>query len=369
MKKNILWLLFILLPLFLGGCNNDEEIVFDHERPQFELREGQILLEVIMPQSTAADDEIFISGDFNGGDSLAMLNSKWQLIKAENSDIKWAIYINPSDLNGYNLADGYHFVSKAEGTERTVFNEEAIHTENPGINARVNVWVNRWASYFEVDEEPEEPVHDGYAVYVEDNTGWDVTTIYVWGDAEIFGGWPGAQPTGTQLINGITYKYYDFSEANTGKSANLIFNNNGGGNQFDGVQGFIVNRDLYLRITSSGYEEIVVEPEITHDGYAIFIEDNTGWDAITMYAWNGDGLPELFGGWPGILPTGEATINGVKYKYFDTGKANEGTVYNLILNNNNGGNQLDLANVTLNRDYYFTCSSFGGTEISLSTNK
>ncbi len=58
MKKNILWLLFILLPLFLGGCNNDEEIVFDHERPQFELREGQILLEVIMPQSTAADDEI-----------------------------------------------------------------------------------------------------------------------------------------------------------------------------------------------------------------------------------------------------------------------------------------------------------------------
>lgn len=94
MKKNILWLLFILLPLFLGGCNNDEEIVFDHERPQFELREGQILLEVIMPQSTAADDEIFISGDFNGGDSLAMLNSKWQLIKAENSDIKWAIYIN-----------------------------------------------------------------------------------------------------------------------------------------------------------------------------------------------------------------------------------------------------------------------------------
>ena len=146
MKKNILWLLFILLPLFLGGCNNDEEIVFDHERPQFELREGQILLEVIMPQSTAADDEIFISGDFNGGDSLAMLNSKWQLIKAENSDIKWAIYINPSDLNGYNLADGYHFVSKAEGTERTVFNEEAIHTENPGVNARVNVWVNRWAS-------------------------------------------------------------------------------------------------------------------------------------------------------------------------------------------------------------------------------
>ena len=25
--------------------------------------------------------------------------------------------------------------------------------------------------------------------------------------------------------------------------------------------------------------------------------DNTGWDALTLYAWGND-LPELFGGWP-----------------------------------------------------------------------
>lgn len=31
---------------------------------------------------------------------------------------------------------------------------------------------------------------------------------------------------------------------------------------------------------------------MTHDGYAVFVMDNTGWDVLSLYAWGND-LPEL----------------------------------------------------------------------------
>ena len=65
----------------------------------------------------------------------------------------------------------------------------------------------------------------------------------------------------------------------------------------------MLDRDYYVRITADGCEEVEVEPSVKHDGYAIFVINNTGWDAITMYACGTD-LPELFGGWPGVAPTG-----------------------------------------------------------------
>ena len=54
MKKyicNPLWLL-LLFVAFISSCDK-EEIVFDHELPQFELRSDAILLEVIMPHLTS----------------------------------------------------------------------------------------------------------------------------------------------------------------------------------------------------------------------------------------------------------------------------------------------------------------------------
>ena len=82
----------------------------------------------------------------------------------------------------------------------------------------------------------------------------------------------------------------------------------------------------------------------------------------TIYAWGND-IPELFGSWPGILPTGSVEIKGVTYNYYDTGEANKGLTYNLIMNNNNGGSQFDLAAVTLDRDYYFRITDIAGEEI------
>lgn len=362
MKKNIFYLL-LLMPLlaFLGSCDDKDEIVFDHELPQFELKENAILLEVIMPHGTAADEKIYIAGDFNGGEE-AVGQPEWCLEKAADSDVKWGIYLIPSTFkNGKTLADGFYFVSEKQGVERTVKNEDMLHTLNVGIGTRTNVTVSRWESYFA--EEPGEIPHDGYVIYVEDNSGWDALALYAWGTdiPELFGGWPGVQPTGTVVKDGVTYKYFDTGEANKGLTYNLIFNNNNGGEQFDAAV-VTLDRDYYLRITNSGYEEIDPSQNITHDGYAIFIEDKSGWDALTVYAWGTD-IPELFGGWPGIPATGTVTIKGITYQYFDTGAANEGLTYNLICNNNNGGKQFDLAQVVLNRDYYFSITDSKGVEV------
>ena len=58
-----------------------------------------------------------------------------------------------------------------------------------------------------------------------------------------------------------------------------------------------------------------------------------GWAETTIYAWGND-ITELFGSWPGILPTGSVEIKGVTSNYYDTGEANKGLTYNLIMNNN-----------------------------------
>ncbi|MCD8184752.1 MAG: starch-binding protein [Bacteroides sp.] len=233
MKKNIFYLL-LLMPLlaFLGSCDDKDEIVFDHELPQFELKENAILLEVIMPQGTGASEKLYIAGAFNGGEE-AVGQPEWCLEKAANSDVKWGIYLNHATFkDGKTLADGFCFVSDKQGVERTVKNEDMLHTLNVGVGTRTNVTVSRWEAYFA--EEPEEIPHDGYAIYVEDNSGWDALALYAWGDAEFAGGWPGMQVTGTKTIGKVTYKYFDTGEASKGMNVNLIFNNNNGGKQIEG---------------------------------------------------------------------------------------------------------------------------------------
>ena len=117
MKKIIYWL--FMLPLFalLNGCDDTDTIIFDDELPQFEIKANAILLEVIMPKGSAADDEYYIVGDFNGGAEAAVGNLEWQLEKATGSESKWGIYLLPSTFkDGKTLADGFYFVSASKAT-------------------------------------------------------------------------------------------------------------------------------------------------------------------------------------------------------------------------------------------------------------
>ena len=363
MKKKIYSLFLTLLAVtgFMSSCSNKEDIVFDHERQQFETRADRILLEYIAPFGTTPKEEIYIVGEFNGGEE-AIGNPAYLLTKAEKSDVKWGIYLDPSTfVGGKTLSDGFAFYSKTQGKEYTINGEEAVHNDNPGVGTFTNIWGQRWEAYYWEGGEAPEPEHDGFCVYVDDQTGWDVLTLYMWGDINnLNGDWPGMQVTGTWNHDGVTWKYFDFGEENTGLNENLIFNNGGAGAQLKDFN-FTIDRNIYLRITADGVEEISPEPAVKHDGYALFVLNQSSQTELALYAW---GDAEAFGGWPGMQPTGTQVINGNEYIYFDMGQANTGLNLNLIPNNNNGGVQWEGGdlNFTIDHDIYLRIFD-GGYEI------
>ena len=98
-------------------------------------------------------------------------------------------------------------------------------------------------------------------------------------------------------------------------------------------------------------------PKIPVSQHYIFVNDQTGWDALGLYAW---GDSELFGAWPGEASVGDSIVNGVNYKVFLL-DANSGN-YHLIFNNWNNGVQLPDYDIVADRDYFFTITADGVTE-------
>lgn len=98
-------------------------------------------------------------------------------------------------------------------------------------------------------------------------------------------------------------------------------------------------------------------PKIPASQHYIFVNDQTGWDALGLYAW---GDSELFGAWPGEASVGDSIVNGTNYKVFllDT----NGGSYHLIFNNWNNGLQLPDYDIVADRDYYFTIAADGVVE-------
>ena len=380
MNKKIYSLMLGLLTLagLLTGCKSDEDITFDHERQQFETRADRILLEFIAPFGTTANEEVYIIGPFNGNTLTAdeegkyadpVLDDAFKLTKAPKSDVKWGIYLDPATFqNGKSLADGFRFYSKAQGNEALLGTTAvyAVHNDNPGVGTFTNVWGQRWEAYYWSGGEKPEPDHNGVRVYVDNQTGWDALTLYMWGDVNnLNGDWPGMQPSGQWEKDGVKWTYFDLGEENMGLNENLIFNNNGGGSQLPDFN-LTLDHDVYLRLTADAVEEIELEPSIKHDGYALFVLNESSQTELALYAW-GDGLSDandLFGGWPGMAPTGTQTINGLEYTYFDLGEGRTGLNVNLIPNNNGGGVQWEGGdlNFTIDHDIYIRIFD-GGYEI------
>lgn len=366
MKKHILWLAAFLLPLLgvLSSCSSDEDIVFDHEQPAFEVQADKILLETILPSSTTADDDVYIVGAFNGlTDQTVIGQEQWRVSLTDSATGKRGIYLDPAKfVAGKTLAHGYHFVSSRQRNEVTALNDTVIRTESPAVGTRTNVYVTQWAAFY--DPAPTEPEHDGFTIYVDNQTSWGSSiTLYMWGDVnDLNGGWPGMKPTGTQVKDGVKYTYFDMGEANSGLTEHLIFSNNGNTQLADIA--VTLDHDIYLRVTDTGVEELNAAPK--HDGYAVFVKDDTGWDALTLYMW-GD-VNDLNGGWPGMKPTGTQTIGGVKYTYFDMGEANTGKAEHLIFSNNGASQLADYA-YTIDHDVYLNLTANGVTEMAAGSKK
>ena len=269
MKRIISYLTIPALFLAAAACAPKEEIEFAHEAQAFDTRSDRILVEAILPQATAADDEVYIIGAFNGGEA-AVGNSAYRLTRSVAIPAKWGVYVDPTAFQGgKTLADGFTFYNVQQGIERGPKNEDVLHTLTIGTGEWANVYADKWAKYFAPPEKPDDislPEHDGVRVYIIDQTGWDAIALYQWGDVNNFGGsWPGAQVSGTWTCKGVEYKYFEYGDDIFGLGQNLIFNNNDNGTQLkdynvhfdEGV------KDYFFLVTADGVE---VAPNPTEGG-------------------------------------------------------------------------------------------------------
>jgi len=349
--KKILNSLFLIpvLALALAGCSV-EEIVFDHEKPAFDTRAGQVLIEAILPTSTAADDEIYIAGPFAGDSAYVVGKTQYRLTHSDKIPAKWGIYIDPSSYrNNKTLADGFYFVSIAQGIERSVKNADILHSIEAVPGERYNVYADRWRAYFNRQEDGEEetlPEHEGtYRIYVKNTVGWASMNMYMYGDVnDLGGGWPGIPSGGVETISGVEYLYFDVAvDEASGKTEHLIFNN-GEGEQIEGSAEPVVTYgdkmdyffDLVDKATVNEIDNPIQPVLPEHEGtYRVYVLNTIGWAAMNMYMY-GD-VNDLGGGWPGIPSGGVETIGGVEYLYFDVAVDEaSGKTEHLIFNNGEG---------------------------------
>lgn len=99
-------------------------------------------------------------------------------------------------------------------------------------------------------------------------------------------------------------------------------------------------------------------PEVPTTDHRIYVDNQTTWNALGLYAW---GDSELFGAWPGQAPIDEADIDGIHFMIFGLNAA--GGNFHLIFNNWNNNKQLPDFDITANRDYWLRINDEGVTEI------
>ena len=201
---------------------------------------------------------------------------------------------------------------------------------------------------------------DPVKVYALDNTGWNELALYLWGDKELGGGWPGLQVEGTREIAGQTFKVFTVPDA-MGRAEHLIFNNNNNGVQLPDLDITFSEQELYVQLTPNGASIIPAPQEGQSSVW--YVKNSTGWgENLRFYAW-GNNLPELFGGWPGAAASENVTIGGEPYAIFRIGGEFWGSTYNVIPNNKvpavpeSEQVQYDGPAVTISSDYFMDATS------------
>ena len=88
--------------------------------------DSKINISVIIPDTTPADDVIYIAGPFTGGESFSVGNPAWKL---QRSGVNCSIQLLPDTFIGNNtLADGFWFISEKHGAELDADGNEVVRT-------------------------------------------------------------------------------------------------------------------------------------------------------------------------------------------------------------------------------------------------
>ena len=242
-------------------------------------------------------------------------------------------------------------VKDAEGrAENLIFNNnEGTQTESFAYTLSGEMFLSLDAEGNVTDLDPR---HPDIRIYIQNQTNWDAIALYAWGDAEAFGGWPGATPVNTENVGDVDYLVFGLPADMAGKTLHLIANNNGNGKQLDELVITVPEDEIFLVINAS-YSLGTVDGNprgADKKRVAVFVDDQTGWDAIALYQW-GD-VNNLGGGWPGAQVGGTVAIGETAYKVFFFEDA-LGLNQHLIFNNNGGGTQLPDYDLKFEKNEYF----------------
>ena len=125
------------------------------------------------------------------------------------------------------------------------------------------------------------------------------------------------------------------------------------------TNGYVDSNDSY-EISWTLKEESKPGSLPTHNGVRVYIDDQTGWDAIALYMWGDEN--DFGGGWPGKAVGGTESLGGIDWKYFEYDDTIFGLAEHLIFNNNGGGTQLADYDITFEAgvaDYWLTVTAEG----------
>lgn len=152
------------------------------------------------------------------------------------------------------------------GKYTDVFSGRTVDFSNPGTFSLPGQGYAVFVSDNDGTVTPPEP-EKNYYIYLENRTGWDNLGLYAWGDAEVFGGWPGAIPEGNYMVDGKEFTRITIPKAHENKNVNLIANNRRGGEndaanrQYD-LKSINLNRDYYFTLNPTSGTELRISTGI-----------------------------------------------------------------------------------------------------------
>lgn len=186
---------------------------------------------------------------------------------------------------------------------------------------------------------PEDLAIPQYKVYVYNyKTTWSDVYLYMWDENEtyIFGEWPGSTTTSKETINGHEYMVWTMPRSATGKSVNIIMNNNNGAQTADYSLGTI-NEDKYV-ILNNGIVDAIEdinnpEPVVPTTTYKIYVyKHNNNWSKVNLYTWDATNSATYTGGWPGSTTSVTEVINGYTYYVWEMPGSATGRKIRMIFN-------------------------------------
>ena len=213
------------------------------------------------------------------------------------------------------------------------------------------------------------PVKRG-KIYISDNAGWGDMALYAWPEQGVLSPWPGIHHNGEVTHDGKNYYEFALTDGYYGRALNYIANNyaavNGGTNrQLNLMSDYTMGEnDIYLTINgSAGSYSYVIDDDGTPPP-VVYLHSELGWNDYCLYVWKN--AAPVGAAWPGEHYTATKTIDGELWYVFEMPKVyytTSGTYW--ILNNNNGGKQLDLmANFNFGQDTYIRVEADGAYTVS-----